>query len=254
MSDRSDTISQDLSPQHDPSLCPPWCHREHLLDADEGDGFHHDGEPVVVVPAFRQCLDEPDQIFVKPSRFVPLDGSLRPVLVELLSPSHMVGGLSPSEARELAQNLCDAAALAGDLPQTHARPAASEGVTATDTGPQTGRPYWQTEPCPTWCSKGHEASDHPVDRNHWSATDGHRLPLTFLGLQRTPDNTGWYDDPPIMDVYMVQHVREAEPRISISVNEAPATDLTLSEARRLQDAVGELLGLAATAGEARVTS
>ncbi len=249
MSDRSDTISQDLSPQHDPIPCPPWCHREHLLEADEGDGFHHDGEPAAVMPAFRQVLDEQDTIFVKPSRFVPLDGSSRPVLVELLDCSRMVAGLSPAEARELAQNLCAAADLAEDLPQTHKRPAAgeappatekvvprSEGVTATDRG-QAGHPYWQTEPCPTWCSKGHEASDHPVDRNHWSATDGHRLPLTFLGLQRTPDNTGWYDDPPTMDVYMLQHVREAEPRISLSVNEAPATDLTLSEARQLQDAL-----------------
>jgi len=267
MSDRSDTISHDLSPQHDPSLCPPWCHREHLLTANEGDGFHHDGEPSAVMPAFRQVLDEQDTIFVKPSRFVPLDGSSRPVLVELLDCSRMVAGLSPAEARELAQTLCEAAALAEDLPQEHERPATGadapvetavrppEGVTAADPTPAVdAHPYWQTEPCPTWCSKGHEASDHPEDRKHWTATDGHRVPLTFLGLQRNADNTGWYDDPPIMDVYMVQHIREAEPRISLSVNEAPATDLTLSEARQLQDALGELLGLAATAGEARVTS
>ncbi len=82
------------------------------------------------------------------------------------------------------------------------------------------------------------------DRRHWTATDGHRVPLTFLGLQRKPDNSGWYDDPPILDVYMVQHVREAEPRISISVNEAPATDLTLSEAKRLADALQDLLQIA----------
>jgi len=267
MSERSDTISHDLSPQHDPSLCPPWCHREHLLTANEGDGFHHDGESSAVMPAFRQVIDEQDTIFVKPSRFVPLDGSSRPVLVELLDCSRMVAGLSPAEARELAQNLCAAADLAEELRQTHKRPAAgeappatervvphSEGVTAADLTPQAGHPFWQTEPCPTWCSNVHEASDDPEDRKHWSPTNGHRVPFTFLGLQRNADNTGWYDDPPIMDVYMVQHVHEAEPRISLSVNEAPATDLTLSEARRLQDALGELLGLAATAGEARVAS
>jgi len=101
--------------------------------------------------------------------------------------------------------------------------------------------FWQTEPCPTWCSNGHEASDHPDDRKHWTAPDDRRLQLTLYGLQRNADNTGWYDDPPIMDVYLMQHVREAEPRISISVNEAPATDLTLSEARRLADVLRDLL-------------
>ncbi len=49
---------------------------------------------------------------------------------------------------------------------------------------------------------------------------------------------------------MVQHVREAEPRISLSVNETPPTDLTLSEARRLQDALRELLGNARVASDA----
>jgi len=243
-----------LSPQHDPSLCPPWCHREHLLDADEGDGFHHDGEPVVVVPAFRQCLDEPDQIFVKPSRFVPLDGSFRPVLVELQSSSHMLAGLSPAEARELAQTLCDAAALAEELPQTHKRPARGEAppatervvrppvdITAADLTPQDGHPFWQTEPCPTWCSKGHEASDHPEDRKHWNDTDGQRLQLTLHALERNPDTGGWYDDPPVLDVYLVQHVREAEPGINLSFNEATATSLTMAEADRLRVALGTLL-------------
>ena len=36
----------------------------------------------------------------------------------------------------------------------------------------TDRPFWQSEPCPTWCGEGHADHDHPADRVHASRWSG----------------------------------------------------------------------------------
>lgn len=230
MPDRIETTRQTQALIHDPSLCPSWCTQEHLkLDA-MNEGFHHGGEQATILPAFEMIVGQPDVLRVSCSQFVDCRGTSLKPSVELLNARDEATRLSPAEARDLAALLIDRADV---LTAEALRPCPTAELDRST------RPFWQTEPCPPWCSTGHEASEQQEDRKHWSATE--RLPLTLHGLQRKPDNSGWYDDPPILDVYLVQQVREAEPRVSLSVNEAPPTDLTLSEARHLQGALQALL-------------
>lgn len=233
MPDRIDTISQDLSPQHDPSLCPPWCHREHLLTAAETDaGFHHDSDALSILTTTPSPHHSgPEALNVTCSQFVPAEGPAHLPLVEIQDDSHTVALLNPGQARELGALLI----------------ARADVLTAAALAPPAGpvlppvepRPYWQTEPCPTWCRGGHQADERPADRSHFSgkvATD-HRIVLTLAEPMWDDVNKRFYADEPTLDVYMQQHYRETEPRAVLSVNESTGVELTLLEVDALRDAL-----------------
>jgi len=217
MSDRIDTHSQDLSPQHDPALCPPWCSGSHLRDEITRDGWHHDGEPA-------NLLGDEQTLYVKPSQYVsPLDGA-HVAAVELQDDNRTVALLSPREARELAETLVEAA-----------RDITAAALLPVGTVEMPDGPWWLIA-CPSWCLTAHGAADQPSDRIHYSgdATAERRIDLTLADPPKRPDGTP-YDDAPCLDTYLTQHVREAEARVTLSVNEMQGTDLTISEAEALRD-------------------
>jgi len=82
----------------------------------------------------------------------------------------------------------------------------------------------------------HGATDQPSDRIHYSGdtTAARRIDLKLADPPKRPDGTP-YDDTPCLDTYLTQHVREAEARVTLSVNESQGTDLTINEAEALRD-------------------
>ncbi|WP_147944522.1 hypothetical protein [Microbispora sp. CSR-4] len=90
-------------------------------------------------------------------------------------------------------------------------------------------PAWLTRPCPAWCTERHGDRDYAVDRNH----RGHTLVTPLLTMDFV--NCGSPDEPRYEPVELmcdlVQHHREAEPRINIGdTNDAFSDDLSLGEA------------------------
>lgn len=101
-------------------------------------------------------------------------------------------------------------------------------------------PFWQIEPCPTWCIDGHEDDDHPDDRKHYS--DWHtRFPLVLM----EGTFVGWRYYTPELDVFLAQDYRETTPRVLVQVNENEALTLTVAETVRLAAALREAAELAA---------
>ncbi|MFG1826711.1 DUF6907 domain-containing protein [Microbispora bryophytorum] len=89
-------------------------------------------------------------------------------------------------------------------------------------------PSWLTRPCPAWCTERHGDRDYAVDRNH----RGHTLVTPLLTMDFV--NCGSPDEPRYEPVELmcdlVQHHREAEPRINIGDTNDFSDDLSLGEA------------------------
>lgn len=80
------------------------------------------------------------------------------------------------------------------------------------------RPAWLTEDCPNWCAYPgeHAGRDMYDDRSH--SGEAGRILLTAeepMTSEKPGGGIEVYDDPSHMDVYMIQHYREAGPRIWI---------------------------------------
>jgi hypothetical protein len=103
-----------IARQHDPSLCPSWCSREHLGFAPETDSgaFHHDSESDALLPAHQPDADSDQYLFVSVSQIVGPEGQAQPAVVELQDSKTTVAVLTPDEATELAQALLAAAGKA----------------------------------------------------------------------------------------------------------------------------------------------
>jgi hypothetical protein len=107
------TDATTIARQHDPSLCPSWCNREHLgfsLDKHAGGSFHHESH--AMLPTNQPHVDSDDYLFVVTSQFVDEAGETQPAVVELQDSKTTVAVLTPDEATELAQALLTAAAKA----------------------------------------------------------------------------------------------------------------------------------------------
>lgn len=91
-------------------------------------------------------------------------------------------------------------------------------------------PAWLTEDCPSWCTERHADSDRYNDRTHTGMiTD------VILTAEEPPmDGVKTYEHPTELNVYMIQHYREAWPRIWIGRNGTnEGMYLTLDEAGQL---------------------
>ena len=95
------------------------------------------------------------------------------------------------------------------------------------------RPYWQTEPCPTWCKEGsHEDTAYPEDRAHMSISQSVTLTLEAPDITRSRDGSREVLEffPGTLTAYLDQRWREREARVVLSHNEATGIELTLAEA------------------------
>jgi hypothetical protein len=141
---------------------------------------------------------------------------------------------------------------------------------AAQQSPAAGRPFWQTEPCPSWCTlkdavqlghTGHSDSDSYDDRNHWACEPDEGVDLSLLDPRRVAGVSAEKTangvaqpaayGPHSMSVSLQQHYRDAAPHILI---EAPLVDafgrvqkgstgvrMTLAEAREMRERITRLL-------------
>lgn len=121
-----------------------------------------------------------------------------------------------------------------------------------------GPASWLTQPCPRWCTDApdihegftiHRASDCPEDRRHsgdYFSVPLHTMDYVSFGPPASPS----FKAREVM-ANLVQHYREAEPRICLSDDvDTFAIYMTLDEARRHRDHLTELLADAAQTGGA----
>ncbi|PRX90851.1 DUF6907 domain-containing protein [Allonocardiopsis opalescens] len=106
------------------------------------------------------------------------------------------------------------------------------------------RPYWQTRPCPTWCSSGHARDESIADALHMShdffeivATTEPPICDTYAGER--------YVEAQAFDVSLSQYELEREPRVWLGLNQtSTGLKLTLGEASALADALRKLVDAA----------
>jgi hypothetical protein len=122
----------------------------------------------------------------------------------------------------------------------HAAPAAA-GAGVAEGRP--ARPFWLSQPCPSWCTSRHADRDHPSERQHVSAVQG-GVTLTQSEAVEAPDGSWRAQD---IQIFLAQHVREIEPLIRCN-GQGPvgAWQLTVAEAEALATALSQ--AVAATRG------
>jgi hypothetical protein len=145
--------------------------------------------------------------------------------------------------------LHEAGRLHGQVASLLALAAAALAET-TDGPPEmaAGCPWWQTRPCPSWCTGNHRDLDAPGDRRHGNAFDDH-IPLTTepADMAEGPERI-W--DPAAVFVSLDQPVLAAEPTLVVTHNGTTDIHLTLAEA-------GEFAGVLADCiakGHAAITA
>lgn len=113
-------------------------------------------------------------------------------------------------------------------------------------------PYWQTKPCPPWCSRvvdkeAHADADGVPDRQCFSDWQG-RVDLTLVEepydewyQHRT---RGWIEAE-YANIYLVQHYREVDPRVWLGRSDTGhGWHLTAGEARAIADQLVKAADLA----------
>lgn len=99
-------------------------------------------------------------------------------------------------------------------------------------------PAWQPEGCPAWCECGdlHRDGDRYADRLHCNL--GAHFPLSLADRDEP-------DEVPTLDVNMLQHYREASPRIWIGRDGTNnGNEMTVDEAREVALKLLELVRMA----------
>lgn len=98
------------------------------------------------------------------------------------------------------------------------------------------QPFWLLEPCPEWCSGGHEDGDMVGDRTHWSDWDVKMTP-SLHGVERGEVQGRMFEDPPELGVFLYQGYRETSATITVEVNQKHSIMLTVGEALELAKAL-----------------
>ncbi|WAL64449.1 hypothetical protein ORV05_26255 [Amycolatopsis cynarae] len=99
------------------------------------------------------------------------------------------------------------------------------------------RPYWQTLPCPVWCSAEHTDDAAPVDRNHFSTWSA-EMPLTLEAPEISHGAAGAVTaEAAVVEVFLMQHHREIEPRVIVGDQGTREFTLTPAEALELARAL-----------------
>lgn len=100
------------------------------------------------------------------------------------------------------------------------------------------RPYWQTEPCPSWCWGHHDDGEHPTDeRKHRTRWEGRQVLSLAEPVATWHQTRGRYVfDPVELMVHVQQGYRETEPRVIVEPEHTESGsryDFTLAEAERI---------------------
>jgi hypothetical protein len=104
------------------------------------------------------------------------------------------------------------------------------------------RPYWQDQPCPTWCHMivGHEDHDRPEDRFHMAPFHDIQLTLEAADVIRIPsaDGQGALEvSPSFITAGLVQGWWDREARVTLVHAATHDIELTVAEAAELAEAL-----------------
>lgn len=109
------------------------------------------------------------------------------------------------------------------------------------------RPYWLTEPCPSWCWDHHSDNDGGPDRVHMSRWQ-REVPLTTMDptrLDYSKTHGKIYEVPVTATVCLVQGYRESGPRVHVYDDHRRfELDMTTAETRKLIAALQRAVALA----------
>ena len=113
-------------------------------------------------------------------------------------------------------------------------------------------PFWQSEPCPSWCvmTVPHEDEADYDDRLHMGA--GHHIDLTLEepNTFRAADGRLMECDPRHLVAGLWQHYRDRDPYLTLILDGGLDIDFTLTEAAGLAAVLADLTRQAGAAGEA----
>ena len=103
----------------DDSACPRWCQHEHLGEASDACGFHHDGEVTIIGLDHDVATGLPADLFVNVSQHAQVSGPVELPLVELQDEHQTLALLTPGECLALSRALLEAA---GQIAEEHRVP------------------------------------------------------------------------------------------------------------------------------------
>lgn len=109
-----------------------------------------------------------------------------------------------------------------------------------------GQPFWQTEPCPLWCTEHHQ--DHHIvdEREHYSDMLS-AIGLTLANAYEYVVDDEVHGQQASLGVYVEQGYREIAPRIVIEPahkQTGSRYDITVAEAELLGQALLKAAGIA----------
>lgn len=115
------------------------------------------------------------------------------------------------------------------------------------------RPYWQDQPCPSWCHMVVPHQDHnpPEDRFHLSHIHDVALTLEAADVIRFPDGSGGTVlevSPSFITASLLQGWREREARVILTHAGTHDIEFTVAEAAELTEALSGLVRQATEAG------
>lgn len=113
----------------------------------------------------------------------------------------------------------------------------------------TRQPWWQTEPCPSWCDAEHTDTERVEDRSHYHfAGSAHTTVLTLhdaIRLAASPEQARPAAvSAAVVQGFLVQGVRETSPRVEVDLNEDTVLTMTSDQAEGLARHLLELVSLA----------
>lgn len=126
---------------------------------------------------------------------------------------------------------------------TGTRPAITNAGHPLDQAP---RPYWQDQPCPSWCMRTapHQDDDMRDDRYHRSVI--HHINLTLADASVTRSGAGELLScvPAFLTAQLHQHYRDRDPQAVLTINGKAGIPFTTAEAGKLARALAALAGKA----------
>ncbi|WP_125791681.1 hypothetical protein [Amycolatopsis sp. WAC 01376] len=116
---------------------------------------------------------------------------------------------------------------------------------ATEACTLTGRPWWQTEPCPRWCQGTHNAYDQPADRQHFSKWES-ATPLSLQELDSYRIGDEYKHSAQFAIVYLQQPFRESAPKVRLTLpGNVNGFEFTVEEALSIAYALSFAVDLSA---------
>jgi hypothetical protein len=100
------------------------------------------------------------------------------------------------------------------------------------------KPFYLTEPCPTWCRSVH---DDGWGIGRWHFAEEREIVLTLEDYEEPRDT-----EPPTVEVVLGQAIGAREAQVAVEHNQHPAFTMTLAEAQAMGEHLLDFVRMART--------